>query len=142
MLLLEIDPQNVDVDSINNKTEKCEPANTICQEVGIKIAHTADISNQPKLTPLISSTKPPQTVHKMTPKSSKTAPMTNGVSKDHTKSPSPSISPPSKTKPSDALTVSTKLKISDNKPGKAKTEKSLNPIKISIPSGSIIRYMH
>ena len=75
--LLEIHTQNVGVDTIssNSKTEKSEPSPDKCQILGIKLAHTADISDQPiKLPPLNSNNKPPPFVQKLTPKSSKTTP--------------------------------------------------------------------
>ena len=158
VLLLQIDPQNVGVDTINvgHDPEKMERlSNTVCQTLGIKIAHKADLSNHhhkisPKHSPSPATKSSPNTI-KMSPKSVKSPPLTNGVKESPKNSPpttnhvklSPTPTPTLKIITSPPLKNSLKTKVQDTKSSKAKPEKSLNPLKITMSAsgGSIIRYV-
>ena len=144
-------------------------SNSVCQTLGIKIARTADISSHhslvttnhthkvsPKHSPVstnkLTNNKPHQHHHQSpklsSPKSSiKSPPLTNGFRESPKNSPSSSLSV--KPSPVPPIKISTSLssaapksKVQESKTVKSKVgqERSLDPIKISIPSGSIIRY--
>ena len=122
-------------------------SNSVSQYLGIKIARTADISQHnlvvsPKHSP----------VTKQSPKSSvKSPPLTNGVRTGHHPHSSHESPRPAPIK-SSPVTGNATLKLSSSHTNQHKVQdssksikhnkteqRSLDPIKISIPSGSIIR---
>ena len=152
VLLLQIDPQNVGVDTINlgqdpNKASRL--SSSVCQTLGIKIAHKADISNQnhkvsPKSSPPNHAKHSPSLI-KMSPKPLKSPSLANGV-REKVESPkiSPSVVPPVRVghqagAPADLKHPGKKSAI-EVKNTKPKSDKpSVHPIKINMASNSIIR---
>lgn len=160
VLLLQIDPQNVGVDTIRGGLDPDKYdrlSSSVCQTLGIKIAHKADISAQHKVSPKHSptpATKPASNVVKVppkvsSPKSARSPPLTNGLKERLAESPKNSTPPPTNQVKHSAtptlkivnstLKTTLKTKGQDSKPGRKTQEKSLNPLKLSISSGSIIR---
>ena len=118
---------------------------SVCQTLGIKIAHKADISNQnQKVSPLTSPpthAKHSPSLIKTSPKPLKPQSLSNGVRE---KVESPKIAPPAvaplKIVTPQPLKHSSKKSSLDVKSSKPKSDKpSLNPIKINTNSNSIIR---
>ena len=161
VLLLQIDPQNVGVDTIRGGLDPDKYdrlSSSVCQTLGIKIAHKADISAQHKVSPKHSptpATKQASNVVKVppkvsSPKSARSPPLTNGLKERLAESPKNSTPPPTNQVKHSAtptlkivnstLKTTLKTKGQDSKPGRKTQEKSLNPLKLSISSGSIIRY--
>jgi len=124
VLLLQIDPQNVGVDTVSvgldsGKADRL--ANSVCQTLGIKIAHRADLGTKvspkqspctPKLSPNIKMS-PKLTLPKMTSPKAYRSPVTsppvmNGVrEKPESPTSSPSFSPVRVHTPGSAIKVAT-----------------------------------
>lgn len=134
-------------------------SNSVSQYLGIKIARTADISHchsRPVVSPKVQPAVPPSGTTKQSPKGVKSPPLTNGLrpSPGHHPHNNASLESPRpgqatiKTSPghstiklSSPSSSQHQHKVQESKSVKHnKVEsRSLDPIKISIPSGSIIR---
>ena len=145
VLLLQIDPQNVGVDTINvgldpGKIDRL--SDTVCQTLGIKIKAVAkaELAKPHKMSPKLSPSP-----------STKSPPLTNGI-KDRLESPksSPNSSshhpaPASGHNSTPSLKIVTNTsrlsKPHEGKPIKTKAEQKaiVNPLKILVSGGSIVR---
>ena len=143
VLLLQIDPQNVGVDTINvgldpGKIDRL--SDTVCQTLGIKIKAVAkaELAKPHKMSPKLSPSP-----------STKSPPLTNGI-KDRLESPksSPNSSshlPASGHNSTPSLKIVTNTsrlsKPHEGKPIKTKAEQKaiVNPLKLLVSGGSIVR---
>ena len=153
VLLLQIDPQNVGVDTINvgldpGKIDRL--SDTVCQTLGIKIKAVAkaELAKPPKMSPKLSPSS-----------STKSPPLTNGI-KDRLESPksspnSSSPAPSSGHNPTPSLKIVTnaapsvkntlKTKLHEGRPIKTKAEQKaiVNPpipkLSLTVSGGSIVR---
>jgi len=135
VLLLQIDPQNVGVDTISvgldsGKTERL--ADSVCQTLGIKIAHRVDIPTKmspkqsprtPKLSPTVKMSPKTMLPKVTSPKVYRTPvtspPISNGIrEKPESPTSSPSYSPVRVSTPGTAMKVSTPGSRSSNVRGR------------------------